>query len=138
MGVSKYSSNMVNSGRTMQIPHLIKQAVLGMLYWWRLKQETENILQNRAFDITKKDNQPWLQNIEYFLYSIGMGDLWLNPGLGDKHYIKCIITDRLQNICRQRYDEYINSLENEKQCVMFNKCNNVCNNIMIDGYSKKG
>ncbi len=41
----------------------------------------------------KKDNKPWLQNIESFLYNIGMGDLWLNPGLGDKNYIN-IITDR--------------------------------------------
>ncbi len=33
------------------------------------------------------------------------------------------ITDRLQNIFRQRYDEYINSLANEKKCEIFNKCN---------------
>ncbi len=66
-----------------------------------------------------------------------MCDLWLNPGLGDQNYIKGIVTDRLQNIFRQRYHEYIKSPENEKKCEMFNKCNNVCHNIMIDGYTKK-
>ncbi len=52
-----------------------------------------------------------------------MGDLWLNPGFGDKSYIKGI-TDRLQNIYRQRYDEYINSPDNDKKCGIFNICNN--------------
>ncbi len=44
-----------------------------------------------------------------------MGKLWFNLGFGDKHYIKGIITGRLQAIFRQRYDEYINSPENEKK-----------------------
>ncbi len=41
-----------------------------------------------------------------------MGDLWLNLGFGDTSYIKGIITDRLQNIYIDRYDEYINSPDN--------------------------
>ncbi len=49
LGVSKYSSNMLTLGELGRYPMLIKQAVLGILYWWRLEQGAEN-------------NQPWLQN----------------------------------------------------------------------------
>ncbi len=67
LGVSKYFSNMLTLGELGRYPILIKQAILGILYWWRLEQETENIILNRAFNTMKKDNQPWLQNIQSFL-----------------------------------------------------------------------
>ncbi len=64
----------------------------------------------------KKDNQPGYRILSNFLYSMGIGDLWLSPGLGDKNYITGIITDRFQNIFRHRYEAYLNSPENEKKC----------------------
>ncbi len=69
----------------------------------------------------KKDNQPWLQNIESFLYNIGMGVLWLNPGLGDTNYIQGIITNRLQNIFRQK--EYICSFIKKTYLILNTRLN---------------
>ncbi len=83
LGISKYSSKTLTLGELGRYPILIKQIVLGILHWWRLEQGTENTLLNKAFIVTKEENHPWLQNIKYLLYKIGLGDIWLSSGMGE-------------------------------------------------------
>jgi hypothetical protein len=81
----------------------------------------------------KKENHPWLQNIQYLLQTIGMGNIWQNPALRDKNYIKKVITERLQDVFRQKYEEYTTSIENNKKCTIINICNS-----WNEKYEKKG
>ncbi len=57
-------------GELGRYPFLIKQIVLGILYWWRLEQGTDTSLLNKAFIVMKEKTHPSLQNIKYLLYKL--------------------------------------------------------------------
>ncbi len=78
----------------------------------------------------KKENHAWLQNIHFFLYKIGMGDVWKSPRSWDKEHLKSKVTSHLQNMFIQKYDECMNDMNNVNKC----KITNICKNNM---YSKK-
>ncbi len=122
LGISKYSSNTLTLGELGRYPILIKQATLGILYWWRIRQGTENFLLNKAYNIMKKGNHPWLQNIQCFLFNIGLGNIWINSGLMEKDYVRQVVTERLQDIFKQHYDEYFASPKNTKKYRVLNCC----------------
>ncbi len=54
----------------------------------------------------KEENYPWLQNIKYLLHKIGLRDIWLSSGMGERNYIKSIVTERLQDLYFQQFNEY--------------------------------
>ena len=122
LGISKYASNILTLGELGRYPIIIKSVVSGILYWWRLEQGTVNPLLNRAYNTMKEENHQWLQNIQFFLFNIGMGDIWLNPSAWEKESLKSVVTCHLQNIFIQKYDEYICKPENVKKCKVMNVC----------------
>ncbi len=63
---------------------------------------------------------------ELFLYKIGMGGVWQSPRSWNKEHLKSSVTDRLQNMFIQKYDECINDLNNGDKY----KITNICNNSM--------
>ncbi len=42
----------------------------------------------------------------------------------EKDYVRKVVTERLQNILKQNYDEYHTSPHNTKQCRVLNSCYN--------------
>ncbi len=63
----------------------------------------------------KKENHPWLQNIQCFLFNIGLGNIWINSGLMEKDYVRQVVTERQQDIFKQNYDVYLASPENKQK-----------------------
>ncbi len=63
---------------------MIHKATSDILYWWRIRQGSENFLFNKAYNIMQKENHTWLQNIQCFLFNIGLGNIWINLGLMGK------------------------------------------------------
>ncbi len=54
----------------------------------------------------KEETYLWLQNIKYPLYKIGLGAIWLSSGMGERNYIKSIVTEKLQDLYIQQFNEY--------------------------------
>ena len=74
------------------------RTVLAVLYWLRLEKGTENTLLNKAFNTMKQENHPWLQNIQYSLWQVGLGNIWFNPKTCKKNSLKLLLTTRLKDI----------------------------------------
>ncbi len=72
----------------------------------------------------KGENHPWLQNIKYLLYKIGLGDIWLSSGMGERNYIKSIVTERLQDLYIQQVNEYATcaNANNNDKCKILSLC----------------
>ncbi len=72
----------------------------------------------------KEETHPWLQNIKYLLYKIGLGDNSLSSGMGERNYIKSIITEKLQNLYIQQFNEYSTcaNANNNNKCKILNLC----------------
>ena len=79
-------------------PIQIRRTVLAVLYWLRLEKGTENTLLNKAFNTIKQENHPWLQNIQYSLWQVGLGNIWFNPKTCKKNSLKLLLTTRLKKI----------------------------------------
>ncbi len=77
---------------------------------------------NHAFQTMKWEKHAWLQNIKYYLYKHGLGDIWSNCNLCNKNSLKSVLTDRLQDIYMQSYYEYISSNTNEDKCKITQVC----------------
>ncbi len=71
LGISKYSSNTLTLGELGQYPILIKKATVGILYWWRIRQGTENFLLNKAYNIMKKKTTPGFKIYNAFFLTLG-------------------------------------------------------------------
>ncbi len=124
LGISNYSGNVLTLRELGRYPILIKSVVLGILHWWRLEMGTGNPLLNRAYNTMKEDNHEWLQDIYFFLYKIGMVDVWQSPRSWDKEHLKNRVTSRLQNMFLQKYDECMNDKNNVDKCKIMNICKN--------------
>ena len=100
VGVSKYASTKLTLNELGRFPIKIRSTVLVILYWLRLEHGTNNVLLNKAFDTTKQENHPWIQNIQYALWQIGLGDVsvWQNPKSFEKNQLKRILTTKLKDI----------------------------------------
>jgi len=122
LGISKYASNILTLGEIGKYPIQIKSVVLGILYWLRMEHGTENVLLNHAFLDMKAEKHAWLQNVQYFLYTYGLGDVWTNPHLWDTSKLKQVITRRLKDIFIQKYNEYIHDEKNNDKCKIVKKC----------------
>ena len=88
---------------------------MGLMYWWRLEHGAETPLLNHAYNTMKSENHIWLQNIYYFLVSIGLGHVWTNIGSLDKEALKNIVTTHMENMFIQKYDAYVKSNVYKKQ-----------------------
>ncbi len=100
LGISQYSSNTLTLGELGRYPILIKQATLGILYWWKICQGTKNFLLKKTTYAFKIYNA---------FFNIGLGNIWTILGLMEKDYV------RLQDIFQQNDDEYPASPENTKK-----------------------
>ena len=52
---------------------------LGIKYWLRLYNGTNNTLLNNCYRLNVEENHQCVQNIQYILTSNGFGDIWSNP-----------------------------------------------------------
>ncbi len=64
-------------------------------------------------------NGLWILNI---FYKIGLGNIWENPNLYDKSFIKSSVNNRLESNFIQKYNEYISKPENSDKCYIINNC----------------
>ncbi len=68
----------------------------------------------------KEDNHPWLQNVQYLLFKIGLGDIWLSSGMRERNHIKSIVTERLQDLYIQQLS-IITKLRIDMNCTLDSK-----------------
>ena len=90
--------------------------VLAILYWLRLENDTKNLFLNQAFDTMKQENHPWLQNIQYALWQIGLRNVEHNPKSIEKK-LKRILTTRLKDIHidLQTFNNYCGTTANQNE-----------------------
>ena len=65
----------------------------------------------------KQENHPWLQNIQYALWQVGLGNIWFHPKNCEKKRLKLLLTTRLKDIYIyiQTLDTYcLDSINSEK------------------------
>ncbi len=91
IGISQYASNILILGELGRFPISVKSAVLGIQYWLHLEHTTENIMHIRK-------SMHGLKILNTFFYKHCLQDIWFNPNLLDKNSLKCVLTDRLQDI----------------------------------------
>ena len=103
-------------------PIQIRRTVLTVLYWLRLEKGTENTLLNKAFNTMKQENHPWLQNIQYALSQVGLGDIWFHSKNCEKKGLKLLLTTRLKDIYIQTLDTYCLDSINLEKCKVINAC----------------
>ena len=70
----------------------------------------------------KQENHPWIQNIQYALWQIGLGNFWQNPKSFEKKQLKRIRTTRLKDIYIQTFSNYYGTTENKNKCKIINTC----------------
>ena len=92
------------------------------LVWLRLEHGTKNLLLNKAFETMKQENHPWIQNLQYMLRQIGLGDIWQSPKPFEKKQLKHILTTRLKDIYIQAFSNYCCIAENQNKCKIINTC----------------
>ena len=122
LGVSKYASTTLALNELGRYPIQIRRTVLAVLYWLRLENGTENTLLNKAFNTMKQENHPWLQNIQYSLWQVGLGNIWFNPKTCKKNSLKLLLTTRLKDIYIQTFDTYCLDSINSEKCKVINAC----------------
>ena len=122
LGVSKYASTTLALNELGRYPIQIRRTVLAVLYWLRLEKGTENTLLNKAFNTMKQENHPWLQNIQYSLWQVGLGNIWFNPKTCKKNSLKLLLTTRLKDIYIQTFDTYCRDSINSEKCKVINAC----------------
>ena len=54
----------------------------------------------------KQANHPWLQNIQYALWQIHLGNIWHDPKFIEKKQLKHILTTTLKDIYIQTFNSY--------------------------------
>ena len=89
LNVSKYSSNKCMYGELARFPLSHNAWGLGIKYWLRLYNGTNNTLLNNFYRLNVEENHQWVQNIQYILTSNGFGDIWSNPQIvcGEFHKV---------------------------------------------------
>ena len=89
LNVSKYSSNKCMYGELARFPLSHNAWGLGIKYWLRLYNGTNNTLLNNCYRLNVEENHQWVQNIQYILTSNGFGDIWSNPQIvcGEFHKV---------------------------------------------------
>ena len=122
LGVSKYASTILALNELGRYPIQIRMTVLAVLYWLRLEKGTENTLLNKAFNTMKQENHPWLQNIQYALWQVGLGDIWFHLKNCEKNCLKLLLTTRLKDIYIQTLDTYCLDSINSEKCKVINAC----------------
>ena len=122
VGVSKYASTKLTLDELGRFPIKIRSTVLAILYWLRLEHSTKNLLLNKAFDTMKQENHPWIQNLQYALWQIGLGNIWQNPKAFEKKQLKRILTTRLKDIYIQTFSNYCGTKANQNKCKIINTC----------------
>ena len=98
LGISKYSSTTLALGEIGRFPLQHRIILLTLMYWLRLEQGTKNPLLNIAYLTMKKENHQWRRDIEYFLWKIGYGNIWLSPEKLSKDRLKLSLQRRLQDL----------------------------------------
>ena len=98
LNVSKYSSNKCMYGELARFPLSHNAWGLGIKYWLRLYNGTNNTLLNNCYRLNVEENHQWVQNIQYILTSNGFSDIWSNPQIvcGEfQRFWKCVLTINL-------------------------------------------
>ena len=124
LGVSKYSSNTLSLAELGKYPLSFKSTSLSVAYWLRMIHGSENIMLNKAYNEMKLENLKWLEDIKSFLYSVGLGNMWLHPHKWSINAGKKQVRQRLNDMYLQKYNEYITSGENVEKCHVNNLCIN--------------
>ena len=122
VGVSKYASTKLTLNDLGRFPIKIRSMVLAILYWLRLEHGTKNFLLNKAFDAMKQENHPWIQNIQYALWQIGLRNVWQKLKSFEKKQLKSILTTRLKDIYLQTFSNYCGMTANQNKCKIINTC----------------
>ena len=78
LNVSKYSSNKCMYAKLARFPLSHNAWGLGIKYWLRLYNWTNNTLLNNFYRLYVQENHQWVQNIQYILTSNCFGDIWSN------------------------------------------------------------
>ena len=82
LGTSKYTSNIAVLSDLGRFPISIKAMGLGINYWHNIScGNSPNELLSKAFihESIHFEKSAWLQNIKYYLFENGLGDVWNNP-----------------------------------------------------------
>ena len=72
----------------------------------------------------KQENHPWIQNLQYTLLQIGLGDIWQNPKPFEKKQLKRISTDyQTKGYLYTGIQQLLLYLtENQNNCKIINTC----------------
>ena len=122
LGISKYSSTTLAPGELGRFPLQHRIILLTLMYWLRLEQGTKNPLLNIAYLTMKKENHQWRRDIEYFLWKIGYGNIWLSPEKLSKDRLKLSLKRRLQDLHIQSFQNFLKEDENLRKCTIVNIC----------------
>ena len=77
---------------------------------------------NIAYLTMKKENHQWRRDIEYFLWKIGYGNIWLSPEKLSKDRLKLSLKRRLQDLHIQSFQNFLKEDENLRKCTIVNIC----------------
>ena len=122
LGISKYSSTTLALGELGRFPVSHKAIALGIAFWLRMEQGSENIMLNEAYLEMKNENHEWVQNIYFFLCSIGLRNIWHDPSKWTNQTIKGCIKQRLNDMYLQKYHQYMYDINNDYKCKVSRMC----------------
>ncbi len=122
LGVSKYTSTTLALGELGIFPISHKAISLGIGYWLRMEQGSENPLLNQAYSEMKSNDHQWVQNVYSLLSKIGLGNIWHNSSKYSLARVKKTVRSRLNDIYTQNYFQYVHQKENTEKCHITKLC----------------
>lgn len=79
LNVSKWSSNYACRAELGRFPLVCRVFTLCIKYWLRAEQGTPNFIFNKAFQMNKKENHPYIQGIQQILSINGFSNIFKEP-----------------------------------------------------------
>ena len=113
--IRKNCSNFAVLGELGRYPVIYNNWALGVKYWLRLENVSQNTLLNEAYQTSKIENHEFVSNIKSLLSRHGIKNVWLNPSVAHQNF----------------HTQFLKRLKDEYLQLWHSKCNNSSMNKLL-------